>query len=457
MSRDSRVRLRAARAPLFGFALSIVLVACASGSGASTVPSTPADSASPPSAPPTATTSAPAASQSFEGQTLNIMVDDFREAWDGTIWGPAFEEATGATIEWTYVPFAGLDAKYATLIASNDSSFDLITAIVTSAPAYRQILFAKMNGLVDQAILDDAGAIDKVGDDVYSVGVFDGAHLFYWNQEYYEQAGLDPAVAPASFDELFEQCDKLKVAFPDKYCFDWEMSDPNTTFSYWALLLNAAGGSMYSDDLTQVAFNGPAGQAALETLVRIFTYADPGGYTITSQVETGQRFAQGETMVNFNWDNADKQIMQDATKSTFVGKIGIGIIPGIGGNRSGSINGWEGYGINTYSENQALAAAFLEFVLSRDQQLEFEQTIGVGTSQKSYLADPAFNTSRAVAARSEQLQYPIGRYGAGFATQVNELFDVELNKMRTDGETAEQALANLTESVQQAIDQYAVR
>ena len=45
----------------------------------------------------------------YEGQTLRIMVDALRENWDAKYWTQPFQDLTGATIEWTYVPFEGLD------------------------------------------------------------------------------------------------------------------------------------------------------------------------------------------------------------------------------------------------------------------------------------------------------------------------------------------------------------
>ena len=440
-------------APTASVAPSASAVSSASATAASTAAAatpSPAASASASAAP---TPAGPAGTQ-YAGRTLNILVDSFREAWDAKVWGPAFEHATGAKINWTFEPFAGIDAKNASLIAAKDSTYDLITSIVTTAPAYRNDLFAPLNGLVDQSLLDDDGSKDAVGNTVYSVGVFDGAQVFYWNKTYFQQAGLDPNTPPKTFDELFADCDKLAVTFPTKHCFDWEMSDPNTTFAYWSLLLNAAGGTMYNDDQSKVAFNSAQGLAAMNTLVKIFKYADPGGYTIPAQTQTGMRFVQGDTMVNFNWDNALPQIFNDPKQSKFVGQVGVSIIPGIGGNTSGSINGWEGYGINTYSNNKDLAAAFINFILSKPEQLAFSQQLGVGTSQKSYLADPTFATNQGLVVRGQQLQYPIGRFGAGFATPVAQLFDAELAKLRKGQETAQQALDALTTSVQQAIDSY---
>ena len=56
--------------------------------------------------------------------------------------------------------------------------------------------------------MSDLVATTKLnGKGVYAVPVADTSVLFAWNKADYQKAGLDPNKGPATFDELFAQCD----------------------------------------------------------------------------------------------------------------------------------------------------------------------------------------------------------------------------------------------------------
>jgi len=431
--------------------------------GASATPSPVATPVAPASAAPTAaapSASAPAASsanQQFAGQTLNILVTPYHNLWDATL-APAFEAATGAKVNYIYVPDTSMQAKLATVLASKDSSYDLVWAPVTFAPAFAGTLYADISKQLDPAILKDLVATTHTGDAVYAVPVDDTSVIFAWNKAEYTQAGLDPNKPPATFDELFAQCDALKKAFPNKYCFDWNIPNGNGSFSFWTILLNAAGGQMWTPDLKKVAFDTPQGLAAMQTFYTFMytkKYVDPASWVLPDQFATGDRFAAGTLPTAFLFDLQGVS-MNDPKTSKIVGQVGWSIIPGIAGNTSGTIDGWEGYGVSAFAKHPALAVAYLDYLLSRDAQIKLAQASGLVPVLKSLLTDPAVQTPTS-AITAQQYQYQVNRWGSGFYTDAANAFDPIIHQLAMGQITPQAALDAATKAVQAAIDAYYAR
>ncbi len=397
---------------------------------------------------------APAASGlPFAGQTLNILVTPYHEQWDATL-APAFEAATGATVNYVYQPFDGMQAKLATILASNDDSFDLVWAPVTFAPAFADTLYADISSKLDPATLADLVATVKVGDGVYAVPTDDTSVIFAWNKDLYQKAGLDPNKPPATFDELFAQCDALmKVT---QYCFDWNIPNANGSFSFWTILLNAAGGAMWDPTQKQVAFDTPQGLAAMQTFATFMQkYVDPASWVLPDQFATGDRFAAGTLPVAFLFDLQGAS-MDDATKSKIAGNVGWSIIPGIAGNTSGTIDGWEGYGVSKFAQHPDLAVAYLDYLLSKDSQQKLAAASGLVPVLKSLLDDPS-NTSVTAPVTAEQYKYQVNRWGSGFYTDVAEVFDPILHQLATGAITPQAALDAAAAGAQSKIDEYYAR
>lgn len=435
--------------------IALLIAACAtttsSGVPATEVPAASSGSSAEPA------TAAPTA-QSFAGQTLNVLVTPYHADWDAKL-APAFEAATGATVNFTYLPFDGMQAKIATILAAQDDSFDLIWAPVTFAPAFAGTLYTDISAKLDPTLLADLVAVTQVdGAGAYAIPVADTSVLFAWNKADYATAGLDPEKAPATFEELFAHCDALIKAFPDKYCFDWNIPNANGSFSFWTILLNAAGGDMWSPDLKSVAFNTPKGLAAMETFYQVMyvkPYVDPASWVLPDQFATGDRFAAGTLPTAFLFDLQWKS-MDDPDTSKIAGQVGWGIVPGIADNASGTIDGWEGYGVSAFAQHPDLAVAYLNYLIGPDAQAQLATATGLVPVLKSMLTDPALETPNSKVT-AEQYEHQVNRWGAGFYNDVAESFDPILNQLARGEITPQAALDSVAVSAQEKIDAYYAR
>jgi len=400
----------------------------------------------------------PAASgQPFAGQTLNVLVTPYHEGWDAIL-APDFEAATGATVNYEYVPFDGMQAKLATILASGDDSYDLVWAPVTFAPAFAGTLYADISQKLDPAIQEDLVASVKVGDALYAVPTNDTSVILAWNKDLYEKAGLDPEKPPTTFEELFAQCDALLAAEVSEYCFDWNIPNANGSFSFWSILLNAAGGAMWDESLSKVAFDTPEGLAAMQTFATFMhdkPYVDPASWVLPDQFATGDRFAAGTLPVAFLFD-LQGPMMDDPATSKIAGDVGWTIIPGIGDNRSGTIDGWEGYGLSAFARNPDLAVAYLEYLLTPDAQTKQAAASGLVPVLKSTLAEGGSGSVTAPVT-AEQYEHQVNRWGAGFYNDVAEVFDPILHQLALGDITPEAALEAAASGAQAKIDEYNAR
>ena len=394
-----------------------------------------------------------------------MLTNDYHKDWEFTVpeITAAFEAATGAKINVTYIPSDQRTTKFASIVATKDPTYDLIVATVLEAEGYANIMYENLEGKLDAATLPDMTTYTTAANaGAYALPNLDGVAITYWNTDRFTAAGLDPAVGPVKWDDLFAMCDKIKTTFPGKFCVDLPFPNSQASFAYWSMLLNAACGEMYSPDQKTTAFNTPQGLAALEVLKKWASYADRGSFSLPGSYEASKRLAQGDiTTISFGFSNEYKQFLTDPAASKIIGKIGFSLIPGIGDCKTGSYNGWEGYGINVYGDpaKKAAAYAYLDWLVSVPVQTEMSRNFGFLPVRKSLLAAapagvaiPTWETAGAQYAEGK-----VSRHGSAFFFQVSELWDKVLRDVIDNKIQPQAALDQLETQTQTIIDQYYAR
>lgn len=95
--------------------------------------------------------------------------------------------------------------------------------------------------------------------------------VIYWNKEAFAAAGLDPEVAPATWDEMVEMGKKLTVRDDAGAVTQWGVLFPSSGFPSWLYtgLVAANGGILANEAGTEVYFDTPEAVEALEYLVSL--------------------------------------------------------------------------------------------------------------------------------------------------------------------------------------------
>ena len=146
-----------------------------------------APSAAPPPPPRPRRASASAAPVgNFQGITLEVLTNDYHKDWEFTIpeITAAFETATGAKINVTYIPSDQRTTKFASIVATKDPTYDLIVATVLEAESYANIMYENLEGKLDPATLPDMTTYTTAGGQgAYALPNLDGVAITYWNTE----------------------------------------------------------------------------------------------------------------------------------------------------------------------------------------------------------------------------------------------------------------------------------
>ncbi len=411
-----------------------------------------------PVAPTGGTTDTAASALPFADKVLNILGAQHHTENIQKLWVPIFEEKTGAKVNWIEVAGGDADAKYAVMVASQDSSVDTMYTWETFNAKYSRTLMEDITEQLDTTMMDGLSlaartALNFLGKQ-YGVPFDSNMAIFMWNQEIYEAAGLDVSKAPESWTEFLASS---KAATTDgRYATLFTMGDANSAFVSYVSLFNSTGGQLFNEDLTAIQLETDEGLLAMQALYDAFVteaIADPAGVTVASSIEQGKVFRAGNMAHYYAFPN-HFALAQDPEQSQVVGKVQTGIIPGIT-LRSGSVNGFEGYSINRFSPSKDLALEWLKHTVSPEVQTMVALNWGRPPALTATFDEAAvIEKAPQFAAVKEQGQYPSPRYGSPFYFDVGTVFVEHMLSMIDGNLTPEAAVETIQAEAQTFIEEY---
>ena len=129
---------------------------------------------------------------------------------------------------------------------------------------------------------------------VYAVPFAISLPISYYNLDLVRKAGGDPNNLPKTWDEVIALAKKIKALGPDinGVTYAWDI----TGNWLWQAPVFSQGGTMLDAKEIKVAFDGPAGQFAMDTLARLVS---DGGMPNLSQPDMRSAFAAGKTGIHF--------------------------------------------------------------------------------------------------------------------------------------------------------------
>ena len=271
--------------------------------------------------------------------------------------------------------------------------------------------------------------------------------LFY-NTELLQNAGITSP--PTTWDELKNAAKELTGG--DKYGWVLNYGAPEGiggVASYWMCFLQQAGGKMY-DDQGQPAFNNEMGVSALQTMVDLMPYTDPGSISYVGINDATNVFTAGSAAMMMNWPFMWKPA-NDPASSKVVGKVGTAILPA-GPVTSASIDGTDAYTIAKSSPNPEMARKLIEFYL--DPEVQKRQVLDTGwlPIRLSVLNDPEVQAAVANAAVVlEQAKYPYDSFVTPDYNAVTTTIGVEIQKALAGSQSAADAIKTASDQVAEII------
>jgi len=219
--------------------------------------------------------------------------------------------------------------------------------------------------------------------------------------------------------------------------------------SYWMCFLQQAGGKLY-DDQGMPAFNNEAGVDALQVMVDLMPYTDPGSISYVGINDATNVFTSGQAAMMMNWPFMWVPA-NDPESSKIVGKVGTAILPA-GPAGSASIDGTDAYTIAKLSKNQDLARELIEFYL--DKEVQKRQVLDTGwlPIRLSVLNDPEVQAAAPNAASIlEQAKYPYDSYVTPDYNEVTTAIGVEIQKALAGSMTAAEAIKSASDLVTEIV------
>jgi multiple sugar transport system substrate-binding protein len=174
---------------------------------------------------------------------------------------PAYEEVAQATLRAAVtntlpdVVYHGLNRQR---VFYDRGLAQPLDALIAADPDFKS--YGHAPGLLD---------IGRFGGKQFGIGFSLSTPIIYYNTDLVTKAGGDASALPATWDGIFEMARKVKaLGGPTQgYHFDWDI----TGNWMWQALVFSNGGTMLTADEKKVAFDGPAGKTAIETLGRMVT------------------------------------------------------------------------------------------------------------------------------------------------------------------------------------------
>jgi len=201
--------------------------------------------------------------------------------------------------------------------------------------------------------------------------------LLYYNKDMFREAGLDPEVAPTSWDEVIEYGKKLTKDG------QWGIELPATVSGYWiyqALALQNGQQNLMSDDGKEVYFNSDAAKGALQYWVDLTNKHKvmPEGVLEWSTVPTD--FIEGKTAMMLTTTGNLTNVKNNANF-----EFGVAFLPG--NERLATPTGGGNFYIfkDIPEERQLASLEFIKWVADPERAAQWSIDTGyIATRQSSY-------------------------------------------------------------------------
>jgi ABC-type glycerol-3-phosphate transport system substrate-binding protein len=384
----------------------------------------------------------PAAAPDYSGVTLQV--------WSGGTVAPPAEKAaaewsamTGGQVVVTVVPFGERALKFAGVISAQDPTVDLLYISGQFAGQFGDRLYEDLSAVDSSVYVPAIPPIFTSDGALRGLPVHSEMQIYLYNKAMFEAAGLDPDSPPDTWEGLYAAAPKLSEQGVSPCQVPWQVSFGSASF-YLIFLNSIPGAKLLSDDRTQVLFGDENGLNAFKAIEAGMKagFFDP---TLAPDIEDyaiGGNFNNEKTasMINFAelWGYATGADPENFPTTILPENVGATILPGITSGTSGSVNGFEGFGINKYGLQKEAAMSFLQYLTGYDYQLQMNLSKVLPSSRVDVLTNPEVEAVYPVGqVLNAQGAYNLDRYASPY-DWTPPVSDV-LGKMYRGEITAEQA------------------
>jgi ABC-type glycerol-3-phosphate transport system substrate-binding protein len=286
----------------------------------------------------------------------------------------AWKAETGGDAVFTNIPFDEKPVKIAGMIATQDSFWDLQYTYDNFMQRFGTRLLIPLEGnytgdvsdFIQAAIPGFTTQSDQV---LRGLPIHYSAWLWTWNPELWTQVGEDGDNPPDSYEALFALTPKFVEAGIIPCAQPWLGAGGTFAKLYWTHIYNSTGHPMFSDDRTQVMFDGPEGLSAFQTIEAGIKsgWWDARYLNITNEHEAYVEFAKGNMATVMH---SESVIEPSEKELVAAGKLATRQFPGIESGKTGSAQGADGLGVSKWTTQAEAAWSYYNRVFSPDIALQ---------------------------------------------------------------------------------------
>jgi ABC-type glycerol-3-phosphate transport system substrate-binding protein len=283
---------------------------------------------------------------------------------------PAFEiglkhwkEATGGNATFENIPFNEKAVKIAAMIATQDSSWDLQYTYDLFMQRFGSRLLLPLEGnyihdtsdFLDVALKGFTTQSDQV---LRGLPIHFSMWLWDWNATLFEKIGEDGDNPPRTYAELFALAPKFKEADIIPSVQPWLGEGGTFAAFYFKHIYNSTGHPMFSEDRTQVMFDGEEGLKTFQTIEDGLKsgWWDPNYLNITNEHDAFLLFGKG---------NVATVVHSETVLDPPVEGHRSGPFPGIDPGTTGSSPGADGLGVSKFSKQLEASWSFFNTLFSQ--------------------------------------------------------------------------------------------
>lgn len=286
----------------------------------------------------------------------------------------AWEAMTGNTVEIVNMPQSATDhlALIQQMMASQASDIDVFTLDVI------------WPGIVAEHMVDMSEHVDQQTRDMYFQPIIEGhtvdgrlvalpwftdAGILYYRTDLLEKYGKQPPTTWAELTATAKEIQDAERAAGNAQMqgFVWQgKAYEGLTCDALEWVDSFGGGSIVAADGT-ITINNPQAVEALQTAASWIGTISPQGVLNYQEEEARGVFQSGNAVFMRNWPYAYN--LGNAEDSPIRGKFAVAALPkgGENGKHTGTLGGWS-LGVSKYSENPEVAADFVKYMTSMEEQ-----------------------------------------------------------------------------------------
>ncbi|MFO1539118.1 MAG: extracellular solute-binding protein [Chloroflexota bacterium] len=354
----------------------------------------------------------------YSGVTLQV--------WSGGTVAPPTEKAaadwaalTGGQVVVTVVPYGERALKFAGVISAQDPSIDLLYISGGFAGQFGDRLYEDLSGVDASPYVPAILPVFTSDGALRGLPVHSEMVVYLYNKAMFAAAGLDPESPPDTWEGLYAAAGGLAGNGVAACQIPWQ--SPYASSFYLVYLNSIPGAKLLSDDRTQVLFGDDHGLAAFKAIEAGLTagFYDMDLGPDVEDYAIGGNFNNEKTasMLNFAelWGYAMGADPENFPATILPENVGASIVPGIASGTSGSVNGFEGFGLNRFGAQKEVALHFLQFLSGYDYQLSMNLSKVLPSSRTDVLTNAEVQASYPIGSiLSAQGAYNLDRYASPY-------------------------------------------